>query len=258
MKLKFTTALYIAVNAIILIFRTLQIILLTEPETAFLKDDYVVINVIGAAISFLALLLLGYNSYRAIKQPVGIKISGVSTLISATICGVSLIISCSFQMIYKSPAWKMTLVLGLLAALCVILMAATSVTTFKFKKIFMLPIIVFWAYQFVMSYVFYTGRPLRVRTIYEIFAMCLVILFFICMGKAYSNVNTKKNLQRLYPLGLMASSLCFISVVPEFIAEILGYSTNVSVSAVSITALFGSGVLIATVALNTFKRSNTI
>ena len=88
MKLKYTTKLFIAVNAIILAFRTLQVLLLTEPNTGFLKGDYIVVNIIGAVLVVACLAALFSNASMAVRQPRKINCGGVASCVVAALSAV--------------------------------------------------------------------------------------------------------------------------------------------------------------------------
>ena len=258
MKLKFATRIYIAVNAFAILFRTVQIMFMTESNTAFLKQNLIVLNVIGTVFVVLLLIYMTLNTFLATRQPVGINSSGIPMAVVSGISGVLYCICGGLSFVNHGTAWRIIFVLSLAAALFSFLFTASSVLDYRFPKAAALMPVAFWMGEFIVAYIYSTECSLRVRTVYETFALTLSLLFFICFGKLYSGVSKEKNFRLLYPLGLLASSLCFISVTPEFIARVFGFSDKVSVSCTPETALMGGGLFIAAVTLNTFKKSNTV
>ena len=111
--------------------------------------------------------------------------------------------------------------------------------------------------EMLAAYKFYTEHPLRVRTVFEVFAICGSLLFFVVFGKTLCGVRPERSFRFLYPLGLISSTLCFASVVPETLARIFGKGANVSASCISQFLLLGAGLFMATVTLATFRRQNT-
>lgn len=258
MKLKYTTKLFIVVNAIVSIFRTLQIMRMTEPKTAFLKDDFTVVSIIGEAISVIAIVLLFINASQAVRQPEKINCKGVLSAVAAGITGVLYLLSGLLSALNRAFGWQMILLTAILSAVSAALMIAAAFSDFKYPKFAALLPITFWLTVLLTAYIKYTERALRVRTVYEIFAICAVVLFLVSYGKAISGVNPKKNFRMLYPLGLTAATLCIASVLPEAIAFIFGKGANVSSSAVSVAALAAGAVFTGFFTINTFKKSNTV
>ena len=216
LKLKFTTKIYLFLNLLLTLLRTLQILFLTEPGTAFLKDGHAFLNWTGSIIVVLVMLYLAANSYLALRQPTKVGSIGV-------------------------PGF-------FLYALSAALFAIGGAATFVGKPHF---------WEMLAAYKFYTEHPLRVRTVFEVFAICGSLLFFVVFGKTLCGVRPERSFRFLYPLGLISSTLCFASVVPETLARIFGKGANVSASCISQFLLLGAGLFMATVTLATFRRQNT-
>ncbi len=259
MKLKYTTKLFIVVNAIIITFRTLQVLFLTESNTAFLKDGVArgIINVLGTVLVVLALAALFSNSSQAVRQPEKINCKGIPSAVTALlVCGMHI-----FMGVFSFKGQQnggFVLAVALLSAASCVVMAVAAVRRQRFSKFAALPFIAFWLQQFILAYMYYSEHPLRVRIVYEIFALCFTVLFFITFGKAVSGVKPEKNFRRIYPLGLTASSLCMASVIPELIATVVGMGDKTAESAVHPLALAAAALFTGFFTINTFKRSNTI
>ena len=260
MKLKYTTKLFIVVNLIVLTFRTLQIILLTESNTAFLIDGFwpKAFDIAGSVLVVLSLTALFSNSAQAVRQPVRINCKGVPSVVVSAITGVAFLIVglVSYKTLLHGNAVVLTL--ALLSMVGCVLMAVSAITGKPFFKAVALPFIGYWLAEFVLSYLYYTEHPLRVRTVYEVFAVIFTVLFFVTFGKAVSGVKSEKSFRRIYPLGLTASALCMASVVPETLAKIFGHSDKVAESAVMPLALIAAALFTGFFTINTFKKSNTI
>lgn len=258
MKLKYATKLFICVNVITVIFRTLQIMFMTESGTRFLKDSFKVFNIIGTAVSVLVVVLLFTNCACAVRQPEKVNCRGISATVASALSGVLYLVSGILAAVEQQTGWQILLLLSLLVTVACILMAVSAATERSFPKIIPIAFLVYWLAELVLSYLTYIERALRVRTVYEVLAVCFVLLFLLTFGKAVSSVNSEKSFRRIYPLGLTACSLCILSVVPETIAKIFGFSDKVSDSAISPVALVAAAVFIGFFTINTFKKSNTV
>ncbi len=258
MKLKYTTKLFIVVNIIAVLFRTVQICVLTESGTDFLKESMLVINIIGTCISVGAYILLFFVALKDVRQPEKISCDGIPSIVVLGLTGSLYIVGCVLSFVFKPDGWGLTAIMSLLCVVATISFMGSAYNKKALSKVWVLAFIAYWLVEFVEAYLFYTERPLRVRTVYETAALCFVIAFLIVFGKAVSGVKLKENLRLLYPLGLIASSLCIVSFVPEAIAGIIGFGQKVTESAVMPEALVAAAVFTGFFTVNTFKKSNTI
>ena len=258
MKLKYATKLFICVNVLTVAFRTLQIIFMTESGTQFLKDSFKVISIIGTVVSVLALALLFANCACAVRQPEKVNCRGISATVASVLSGILYLVSGILAATGQQLGWQIILILSLSVTAACVLMAVSAATERGFPKVIAIAFLVYWLAELVLSYLSYIERALRVRTVYEVLAVCFVLLFSITFGKAVSSVDSEKNFRRIYPLGLTACSLCILSVVPEVIAKILGFADKVSQSAISPVALVAAAVFTGFFTINTFKKSNTV
>lgn len=258
MKLKYTTKVFIVVNAIIIAFRTIQIMLLTESGNCFLKDGFKAVNIIGTVVSVLALAALFINSSQAVRQPEKINCKGVPSAVAAVLSGILYLSGGVIAVLGRHYGGTLLLIVSLSATVACVMMAISALKAKPIPKIGALGFAAFWLAEFVLAYFFYTERALRVRTVYEAFAVCFVILFSITFGKAISGVSSEKNFRRIYPLGLTSCSLCMVSLVPELIAGVCGFGDRVTESAVMPVTLAAAAVFTGFFTINTFKKSNTI
>lgn len=258
MKLKYSTKLFIVVNLIIIALRTSQIMFLTEDHTAFLKNGYLAINIMVMLILISLLAALFWITYNAVRQPLEVNFKGIPSCVAAGVSALLYVICFADTISSKPYGWVVMSLLSVLSALALIILAISAIKDYKLVKFVAFPLIAYWAVEFVFTYLFYTERPLRVRTVYEIFAICFVILFLIIFGKVTGGVNTKKNFRLMYPIGLLAGSLCLASVVPEMIASIFGYSDKVAESAVMPVILISAAIFTIFFTINTFKKNNTV
>ncbi len=257
MKLKYTTKFFIATNAFLILFRTIQILFLTESNTAFLKNNFIIISIIGTVIGVIMLALLAFRAFFVSRKPIKVITHNKPVAIASAISSVLYLVGGILTWINNSNGFY-AFTLSLLTAISCALFAIASFTDFKFHKICALPPIALWLLEFILAYSYYTERTLRVRIVYETFAICLVLLFYIRFGKLVSRVSAEKNYHHVYVLGLVASTLCFASIIPEFIAIIVGQGNKVTTSCVSLFSLFAAGIFILAFTLDAFKSSNTI
>lgn len=258
MKLKYTTKLFIIVNTIAVALRTAQIFLLTEDKTGFLKPGLSVINIIIAVFTVLCIAAMFSNSSQAVRQPEKLNCCGLPSAIAAGMTALCYLGSGIAAVVAKSVGWKIVLLMSVLAAVMCIWLMLAALKVVEIKKGIMLLPLPYWLIVFVLSYLFYTERSLRVRTVYETFAVSFFILFTVVLGKAVSGVNPEKNFRRIYPLGLTACTLCTVSVLPELIATLSGFAEKVSDSPVMPLTLVAGAVFSGFFTINTFKKSNTV
>lgn len=258
MKLKYATKVFIVVNLITVLLRTMEIVFLTESGTAFLKEGFAVLNIIITAITILALTALYFNAFLAVRQPEKINCAGVPSAVALAVSGSLYLIGGALSLVLKPYGWRLIAVMSALVVAATVSFMISALNKKPISKVWSLAFIAYWIAEFVESYLFYTERPLRVRTVYETAALCFIILFSVTFGKAVSGVKPKKSFRNIYPLGLTATSLCIVSVVPEMLASIFGKGQNVTESAVMPVALAAAAVFIGFFTINTFKKSNTI
>ena len=256
MKLKHTTKLYIVVNLIAVLFRTVQICALTESGTAFLKEGTLIINIIGTCISVCTYILLFFVALKDVRQPEKISCDGIPSMVVLGFTCSLYLVGCVLSFVFKPYGWGLTAIMSLLCVGATISFIVSAYNKKALSKVWPLAFIAYWLVEFVEAYLFYTERPLRVRTVYETVALCFIIAFSIVFGKAVSGVKSKENLRLIYPFGLIASSLCIISVVPEAIATIIGFGQKVTQSAVMPEALVAVAVFTGFFTVNTFAKSN--
>ena len=269
MKLKFTTKAFIVSNLVFVIFRTLQILFLTESATAFLLDRYVPLSIIGTVICF---MLIGYtvaNSSLSLRHPDHIGKTGLMGMIIGLITALLLLGSAIYE--YSVNNSVSLALLSFLSAIACVIFSLSEIKPIHFPKAAALIFIATWVLKLIFAYTTYTNHPLRARTVYEILALTLIIFFFICFGKSHSNVAASKNFKLLYPLGLATSTMCFASVVPEAIVTIIDmvfktpwlirkeveFASQITPSSTSPLAILSAGILITYITLASYKRSNT-
>lgn len=253
MKLQLTTILYFISNILFITFRTVQILCFTEKDTAFLMPRYMPVTIAFCAIGVVLLCTIFINALYKPRMPKDIKAKTVPSLAVSAVSGVLYAVSGILYTInVKSVSFF--LIVSITSALACILYGFTEFFEYEFPRFATLILIIAWIYNFITSYIFYSTKPLRFRTILETLAIALVTLFFISFGKLKSGVKQNRNIRLLYPLGLIASTLCFVSLVPETIAAMLGGSAKITESCISQTALLSAGIFTAFISLGCFKR----
>lgn len=256
MKLRFTTKSFIFSSFIFLLFRFLQIVLLTEAETGFLKPSLMWLDVV---LTIICLVPFGYtaaNTFYAFRCPNGVGKTGICGIIVGIVSGILLLVP-ALQSVFGGAPTLVTILLSLLGAIGCFMLAASEMFDFPLHKATFLLLLGSTLYQFITAYTVYTGKPLRVRTVYEILALVFSTLFYLYLSKAHSNVQAEKSFRLLYPLGFVAASFCFLATVPDTLALLFGVSEYVTEPCSSPFAIFGSGIFITyiTLASNTYKNT---
>lgn len=260
MKLKYTTKVFIVVNLIAVVLRTVQIMFLTDQGTGFLKDSILcnVLSTVGTVIIVLAFAAMYFNASQAVRQPEKINCKGLPSAAVAALTAVAYLSTGIYAAFEHRYGWGLLSVLSALSAVCCLFAALSAVDVCKFPKAGLVSFTAYWLLSFVLAYLYYTERPLRVRTVTETAALCFIIFFFIAFGKAACGVKSEKNFRKIYPLGLVSSGLCILSVVPELIAKLFRFGDKVTASAVNPVMLSAAALFIGFFTINTFKKSNTI
>ena len=258
MKLKYTTKLFIVVNLIAVAFRTVQIMFLTESGTTFLKPDMLVVNIIGTVLVVLSMGALCFNANGAVRQPEALNCKGILSAVVACLSGILYLAGGCLGAVASGKVNTMLIAASVAVTIACTLLTVSALDKIRFPKGAALLFLVYWLVEFICAYLFYTEKALRVRTVYETFAICAVLLFSITLGKAISGVNPEKNFRRMYPLGLLACTLCNISLIPEIIAWVCGFGDKVTESAVMPLSLVAAAIFTGFFTINTFKKSNTI
>ncbi len=258
MNLKYTTKLFIVVNLIAVAFRTVQIMFLTESGTAFLKPGMLVVNIIGTVLVVLSLGALCFNANGAVRQPEVLNCKGVPSAVAACLSGILYLAGGCLGAFASGKINTILLASSVAVAIACTLLTVSALSKMRFPKFAALLFLVYWLVEFVCAYLFYTERALRVRTVYETFAICAVLLFSVTLGKAISGVNPEKNFRRIYPLGLLTCALCNVSLIPEIIAWVCGFGDKVTESAVMPLSLAAAAIFTGFFTINTFKKSHTI
>ncbi|MBE6798308.1 MAG: hypothetical protein E7525_00800 [Ruminococcaceae bacterium] len=256
MKHWLTTLIYFIGNIVFIALRTIQILLFTESETAFLKPDTMPVNIVFGVLGALLIGALFATSLFKPRKLREVEENSYPCLIISCLVGGLYLISGLISF--------MTNTSGIFTALVSVLAAATSVlygfTEFKgyeFPRFGALFLVIVWAWEFILSYFYYTTRPLRLRTVLETFAIVFCILFFLSFAKLKSGVDQSRSAKLLYMSGLVASTLCFASLVPEFIVWAVGKSANLTASCVSPAALLAGGIFAAFISLYCFKAADS-
>ena len=260
MKLKFTTKLYLFTNILLTVLRTVQIIFFTD-DNGFLKKGHAAFNIIAPVICILFLLYTCGNALISNRKPKAVANKGWGGFTVGTVAGILYIMSGANSLVSGVVGGKWVFIFSLAAGFACFLFASSAKFDYGFPKPTALLLIAYWLVQMVITYIFYTERTLRVRTVYEVFAVILCLLFFSTFGKIESGIASGKTFKIFYCLGLAASTFCFVSAIPEFLAYIVTAGSHVSITAIPVPALLAGGIFTAYYTINTFatkKRKRTI
>lgn len=260
MKLKFTTKLYLFTNILLTVLRTVQIIFFTD-DNGFLTKGHIPFNILAPVICVLFLLYTCGNALISNRKPKTVVNKGWVGFSVSAASGVLYIMAGADSLVSGVAGGKAVFILSLAAGFACFLFASSAKFDYNFPKPTALLLIAYWLVQMVITYIFYTERPLRVRMVYEVFAVILCLLFFSTFGKIESGIASAKTFKIFYCLGLAASTFCFVSAIPEFLAYVFTAGSHVSVTAIPVPALLAGGVFTAYYTINTFatkKRKRTI
>ena len=255
MKLRFTTKSFIISTFLFTLFRFLQIAFLTDSETKFLKSDFLWLNILLTVVCVVMLLYTAANSFYAFRCPKAVGKTGICGAIVGIVSGVLMLIP-AVQIMFKSNTNPISILLPLLGVVSCFMLAASEFFGFSLPKFtFLLPL-ASNIYYFITAYSIYTGKPLRVRTVYEIFALVFSILFYLYISKAHCNVKPTASFRLMYPLGFLAATFSILSFVPDILALFTGFGNNVTAPSTYSLSLIGSGIFITYLTLSSNKKQN--
>ncbi len=256
MKLRFTTKSFIISCFLYNLFRTLQIMFLTDSETRFLKPELIWLDIILTIVFLLPVVYTVANTYYAFRCPVCVGKTGICGAVVGIVSGILLTIPI-FMHIFSTKPSLISILLPALGVVSCFWLAASELFGFNLPKPAFLPLLASTLYGFINAYTVYTSHPLRARTIYEIIAIAFSVLFFLYLSKAHSDVKPEKNFRLLYPLGFASAVFCFTATIPEIVATVCGFGDNVATHSISPFVLLGLGIITTyiTLASNTYKNT---
>ena len=149
MKLKHTTKLYIVVNLIAVLFRTVQICALTESDTAFLKEGTLLINIIGTCVSVGAYILLFIVALKDLRQPEKISCDGIPSIVVLGVTGSLYLVGCVLSFVFKPYGWILTAIMSLLCVVATISFMDSARNKKPLSKVCSLAFIAYWLVEFV-------------------------------------------------------------------------------------------------------------
>lgn len=252
MKHRLMTVFYFLGTAVLVALRTVQIILFTEEKSAFLSQKAMPFNIIfavllaGAVASAFVIAFIKPHEMCEVPEK-----SFPSLIVCSTVGGLYLVSGLLSYILHNSGIFFA--LVSVLAAAAILLYGYTEFKGYEFPGVLSLIFVATAAWQFILSYSFYTTRPLRVSTVIEVFAMVALLLFFLLFGKLKSKVNKRKSVKLLFPLGLATSALCFVAVLPELLAIALKSSDKLAATSVSPVSLLAGGIFAAFTSYYCFK-----
>ncbi len=265
MKLRFTTKCFIFSITLFLVFRTLQIAFLTQPEVAFLKPQFLWLNIIGTVLCLLPTVYTAADDFYAFRCPVQVGKTGILGAIICTVSAILIFIPVitfifSGTMLNGGITGVLRLLFPALGCVGCVILAVSELLDFKLAKPIFLLLLASLLYEFISAYSLYTAKPLRVHTVYEIFALVTAILFFLNLSKANSGIKTTLNFRLVYPLGSLAATFSALATIPELICLALGLSDRVTEPTVPTAYILGMGIIITyiTIASNTIANTRKI
>lgn len=261
MKLRFTTKCFIFSITFFLTFRILQIIFLTEPLTAFLKPEFLWLNILGTVLCLIPTLYTAAEDFYAFRCPQKVGRTGLFGTIVCLVSGTLILTPAiaflsADQSSGKPVADLFEILFPLLGFIGCVIIAASEKFGFKLAKPTFLLLLASLLYEFIMAYSFYTGKSLRVRTVYEILAIVLSVLFFLNLSKANCGVKTTLNFRLVYPLGSLAATFCVLASVPEIIGTYC-FKEKLTGATTPTLYILGVGIMITYLTIATNTLSNT-
>lgn len=210
--------------AVSIVARTLQLIFINEPETGFVKPEYMPVAVVLAVSLVVALTAIFLLAKFSGSHPTGLKKRSVPlAAISFAMAGA--IVFEIITTVLKQPFYPAYLILILLLLGCIaffIMMGSSQISDRKLPASLALILVIYWIARLIVTFMSFTGIANISENVIETGTLCFSLIFLLDHGKILSGVNAEKSMRWIFPTGLMASLLCGLSALPRYILIISG------------------------------------
>lgn len=223
MKRLSTFALFYIGMAALLVARTLQRFYMIETGTGFFKDGFAqsgsLITAVSVLFAVVLMLMMRLSVPNEVKRPDKSKTLAVGAFCAAAGLFVSAVMS-----VLSSKA-KGNTVIALLAVAFAIAMVLNGMSLKKGAELHSAVSLIGIAYCLIRLIISFTGYLSEVTvadSVFDIFTMCMLLLFFTADSKVAYKIKTERLPASFFGAGLAASLFCVLEVVPVVMALVMG------------------------------------
>ena len=242
------------------LLRTLQLFFTVDAATGFFKNEYMGVGSLLLVLIFAvcaATAIICFTGHRAPDRPPQKNIFiCLSSFLMAAAVGIELFAE-SFS--GTVMAWQLALLM-LTGVASIVYFAAFGLAGFISLS---LPAVcaVIPAFYFIMriicSFTAVSSLALISDNLLLIAAYCVLLLFFLCFGKLYNDIDSEYNFRKLMASGMVSVILCFTQSVPHIIINFVTSNGYQHTSNAANFALLAAGIFTAVFVFSYFSRENS-
>lgn len=240
-----------AATVIGVISRLVQLVLMTEPVTGFVKRGYAALST--AVTVFIVALIIGVALAASLVKIKDAKQTGsLIFLVTAVVAAAALVLEPIMLKYYKSLPSSVqyaAILINAVSSITLVLFICSKIFGFSFPKglLCVLPINQFL--RLIMCFMS-TSKIITVNdNIYELGFLCASLMFWLYFGQFYADAGNEKTPVKMFVLGSASFVLAMVSAVPKAALLLLGKTELFYTGTTSAFADIILGVLILCAAL---------
>lgn len=248
----------IALPASVLL-RILQLMFTVDAKTGFFKTEY---KEMGFYLLILILLCaavtaaLCFTSHRKPEHPPKKSlILAIAAFLTAGVIGAE-IFSESFAGTVMQWQTSLLMLAGIASAVFFVIYGISLVSDFKLPPISAAIPIIYFIVKIICVFTSVSSLALITDNVLMLAAYCGLLLFFLCFGKLYNNIDREYNFRKLQAAGFGSAILCLAQSVPHIVINILNGNNYQHTSNISNIALLIYGLFAAVFTLTFFSVKN--
>ncbi len=223
------------------VLRIVQNLIMIEPATGFFRDGYETANIliIAAVFAIVAVSALFGRICKDKPQKVPPKTRPFAAV--HYLLAVSIILEAFLtEVSAATPAWQvvMHIILATLAALVLIIGGTFTLLRLPDRPMMYISLALLWMMKLIIIFANYTSLSTITENIFELGAICGILIYFLTWAKLMAGVTTDKVLGKILGVSVLSFMLCGTYALPQFFLLISGNAALIhSKNATFITAL---------------------
>lgn len=259
MKYKKIVLFFLITLPLSILLRTLQLFFTVETDTGFFKAEYKMVGfyLLAVIIAICACLaIVCFTGHRNPEHPpkTGPVIS-LSSFLAAFCIGAELFDE-SFSGVVMPWQTALLTLFGVLAAVYFILYGMSGFIKFKLSPLLSVIPSVYFIMKIICSFTAISSLALISDNILVLSAYCVILLFFLNLGKLYNGIDSERNFRKLMGSGLVSIVLCFTQSIPHIIINLATAGGYQHTSNAANFSLLGFGIFIAAFTFSHFSLKN--
>lgn len=221
--------------------RIVQNLIMIEPVTGFFRDGYDTANIliIAAVFAIVAVSTLFGRICRDVPQKMPQKTRPFAVVQYAL--AISIMFEAFLTEVSTStPAWQIIvhIILATLAAVVLFLGGTFTLLRLPERPMMYISLALLWMMKLIIIFANYTSLSTITENIFELGAICGILIYFLTWAKLMAGVSTDKVLAKFLSLSVLSFMLCGIYALPQLFLLISGNAALIhSKNVTFITAL---------------------